>query len=71
MALRPSIIAGVADSGEVGKIQPSHMNPLTEPSPPAEGDIWFDVQGTSDDFTITIKIYKFSAWRSIVTQAFP
>lgn len=64
-AIRSSKIASVTDSADTSKIQPSEMNPLTLPSVPVDGDIWFDRTGTSPTRTLAVKIYDTGAWRTI------
>ncbi len=63
MALRPSKIGGVADSGDPAKIQPSDVNPEGVPSVPAEGDQYTERTGTSPNRFIRKYVYDGGSWR--------
>lgn len=70
MAIRPSKIASVSDDSDTSKIQPTEMNPCTEPAVPTQDDIWFDFSGTSPSRTLAIKVYDGGAWRTITSVTF-
>jgi hypothetical protein len=69
-AIRPSKIASVSDDGDTSKIQPSEMNPFTEPSVPVDGDIWIERTGVSPSRTLTFKIYEGGDWRTLASAAY-
>lgn len=67
MALRGGKIASVADDGNPSKIQPSEIDIFTEPAVPAEKDVWLEVTGASPDISMTLKVFRFGAWRVLVS----
>lgn len=67
MAIRPSKIAAAADGSDATKIQPTQMNPMTEPLVPEQDDIWFDISGTTPTRTIAVKVYDDGAWRTVMS----
>jgi hypothetical protein len=69
-AIRPSKIASVPDDSDTSKIQPSEMDPFTEPSVPVDGDIWIERSGVSPTRSLIFKIYESGAWRTLASAGY-
>lgn len=62
MAVNPTKIAGVADSGDPSKIQPSDINPIGAPATPTQGSHYIEYVGTSPNRFIRFYLYDQGAW---------
>ena len=64
MAIRRSKIAGVADSSDPAKIQPSDLDISTTPAVPADYDFKVEATGSSPVF-IRGYVYHGGSWRMV------
>jgi len=72
MAIRAAKIASMTDEAVNPhlKIQPSDINPFTEPGTPTNEDIWFEVTGTTPNRFIRIKVRDLGVWKTVAEIQF-
>lgn len=63
MAIRRAKIAGVVDSGDLTKIQPSDLSLETTPASPADGDLRTERTGTTPNRFIRLYVFDSGAWQ--------